>query len=171
MRTQRISMSTKKSKDKILKTDAGVMRLEWADKNKTRMRRIDQRQIDRYILDGKINHSQHQAANWYFSLASLAQATPHVVSQIGKMKVGTGKPVITNKQAEARIILGKVEEFVKCKSSDDSLSIMRNVVVFDESMREQQRKYGGNVRKHGMSMLRDALDELDKIMGKYARYI
>tara|TARA_B100002019_G_scaffold290329_1_gene307773 strand:- start:139 stop:633 length:495 start_codon:yes stop_codon:yes gene_type:complete len=164
-------MSTKKSKDSLVNTSSGVMRLEWADKNKSRMRRVDQRNIDRYMLDGKINSEQHGAANWYYNLSSMAQASPHVVSQIGKMRVGTSKPVISNKQAEARLVLGRVESFVKKNTSHDYLSVMRNVVVYDESMREQQRKYGGNVRRQGMSMLRDALDELYKVMGKYAKYI
>ena len=48
---------------------------------------------------------------------------------------------------------------------------MRNVIIYDESMREQQRKYGGSVRSKGMDMLRDALDALDKMMSKYSRYV
>lgn len=164
-------MSTKKSKEKIIKTAAGTMRVEWAEKNKSRLRRIDQKQIDRYMLSGKINHSQHQAANWYFSLASLASATPHVISQVGKMRVGTSKPVISNKQAEARLVMGRVEAYVKKHTSQQVLSLMRNVIIYDESMREQQRKYGGSVRSKGMDMLRDALDALDKMMSKYSRYV
>ena len=62
-------MSTKKSKDNLVNTSSGVMRLEWADKNKSRMRRVDQRNIDRYMLDGKINSEQHGAANWYYNLS------------------------------------------------------------------------------------------------------
>lgn len=171
MKKRHTSMSTKKSKDKFVNTPSGVMRVEWADKTKSRMRRVDQRTIDRYMLDGKVTIAQHGAANWYYNLALMAQASPHVVSQIGKMRVGTSKPVISNKQAEARLVLGKVEDFIKSKTSPDYLSVMRNVVVYDESMREQQKKYGGGVRRHGLVMLRDALNELEKVMGKYARYI
>ena len=45
---------------------------------------------------------------------------------------------------------------------------MRNVVLYDESMREQQRKYGGKLRTEGISVLGHALDALDQIMAKYA---
>ena len=161
-------MSTKKNSERIIHTQHGTLRVEWADKNKTRTRRIDQRLVDRYLIDGKINNSQHQAANWYLGLASTAQATPHLISQVGKLRVGTGKPVITNKQAEARIVLKKVDEFIRRRVSNTGVSVMRNVGLYDESMREQQRKYGGKLRIEGMSVLGHALDALDQIMGKYA---
>ena len=164
-------MSTKKSKEEIVHTKEGTMRVEWASNNKPRMRRIDQKQIDKYLLSGKVNHSQHQAANWYFNLVSTAQATPHLVSQMGKLNVGKGKPIITNKQAVARVVMGKVEDYIEASVGKDCMSVMRNVIVYDESMREQQRKYGGRVRTEGLSMLRDALDALDKFMCKNARYI
>jgi thymidylate synthase len=164
-------MSTKKSKKEIVVTKDAVLRVEWANKTTPRMRRIDQRQIDKYLLDGKVNNSQHQAANWYHNLASTASATPHLTSQIGKLRVGSSKPVITNKQAEARVVMGKVDEFIKSNTDKQCLSVMRNVIIYDESMREQQRKYGGKVRTEGLIMLRDALDALDKIMGKYSRYL
>lgn len=161
-------MSTKKNSERIIRTPHGTLRVEWADKNKTRTRRIDQRLVDRYLIDGKINNSQHQAANWYLGLASTAQATPHLTSQVGKMRVGTSKPIITNRQAEARLILNKVEDFVRRRVSKTGVLVMRNVVLYDESMREQQRKYGGKLRSEGMSVLGHALDALDQIMGKYA---
>lgn len=164
-------MSTKKSNNEIILTDIGMVRVEWASNNKTRTRRVDQKPIDRYMLSGKVTELQHQAANWYFNLATVAQATPNMVSQMSKINVGKGKPVISNKQAEARIVLNKVEAFVKEATSPDALSVMRNVVVYDESMREQQRKYGGSVRKHGILMLQDALNAVDKIMGKYSRWV
>ena len=87
------------------------------------------------------------------------------------MRVGTSKPVISNKQAEARLVMGRVEAYVKKHTSQQVLSLMRNVIIYDESMREQQRKYGGSVRSKGMDMLRDALDALDKMMSKYSRYV
>jgi hypothetical protein len=164
-------MSTKKQNNKLVVTKDAVMRVEWADKTTPRMRRIDQRQIDRYILDGKINTTQHQAANWYLNLSSSALATPHLVSQIGNLRVGAGKPVISNKQAEARLILRKVDAYVKSRTNQTHLSLMRNLVVYDESMREQHRKYGGKARTEGLTMLRHALDSVDEIMGKYARRI
>lgn len=167
-RRQHTSMSTKKNSERIIRTPHGTLRVEWADKNKTRTRRIDQRLVDRYLIDGKINNSQHQAANWYLGLASTAQATPHLTSQVGKMRVGTSKPIITNRQAEARLILNKVEDFVRRRVSKTGVLVMRNVVLYDESMREQQRKYGGKLRSEGMSVLGHALDALDQIMGKYA---
>ena len=161
-------MSTKKNSERIIRTPHGTLRFEWADKNKTRTRRIDQRLVDRYLIDGRINNSQHQAANWYLSLASTAQATPHLTSQVGKLRVGTGKPIVTNKQAEARLVLKKVEDFVRRRVSRTAVSVMRNVVLYDESMREQQRKYGGKLRTEGISVLGHALDALDQIMGKFA---
>ena len=85
------------------------------------------------------------------------------------MRVGTSKPVISNKQAEARLVMGRVEAYVNILAA--VLSLMRNVIIYDESMREQQRKYGGSVRSKGMDMLRDALDALDKMMSKYSRYV
>lgn len=164
-------MSTKKRDKELVVTKDAVMRVEWANKNTPRMRRIDQRQIDQYMLKGTINTSQHQAANWYLNLAATAMATPNLTSQVGKLRVGTSKPFISNKQAEARLILGKVDEHVKKRTNQQRLSVMRNVVIYDESMREQHRKYGGKVRSEGMNMLRDALDAVDGIMSKYSRFV
>ncbi len=154
MRRRHISTSTKRSKE----NDKSPVRIEWADKNTPRVRRVDQRVIDRYLLSEKINTTQHQAANWYLDLAETAQSTPHLTSQIGKMRVGTGNPVMSNRQAEARVVLKKIDDMVRSKTSSIHLSCMRNVVCFDESMREQQRKYGGGLRSNGMTILREALD-------------
>lgn len=159
------------SKDKVVKINDGSYRVEWASKNTHRMRRIDQRQIDRYLMDGRVTHSQHQAANWYLHLSQTAMAVPHLTSQIGKLRVGTGKPVISNKQAEARVVLGKVDNEIKKNTSSEYLSLLRNTLIYDESMREQQRKYGGKIRTEGMMMLCHALDALDKVMGKFSKYV
>ena len=60
-------MQSKKKKD--IRTDKGVYRVEWANKYKTRVRRVDQNYLDKYLLDGKISDEQHTKAIWYLSIA------------------------------------------------------------------------------------------------------
>lgn len=158
-------MSTK-TQNKIVETKDGVMRVEWADKHKSRMRRVDQRQFDKYLLSGNINEQQHQAANWYYRVATSALATPHVQSQMGKLRVGTGSPVISNRQAEARLVLNKAEKHIEKVVSSLAVQVVRNVVLYDESMREQSRKHGA-ARGQSMKLFRNALDALDPIMAKF----
>lgn len=158
-------MSTKKQIE-MIDTKGGVMRVEWADKHKPRMRRVDQRQFDKYLLSGTISEQQHQAANWYFRLASTALATPHVQSQMGKLRVGSGSPVISNRQAEARLVLNKAEKNIEKVVSSLGVQVVRNVVLYDESMREQNRKHGV-ARDQSMILFREGLDALDPIMAKF----
>ena len=159
-------MSTKKQ-NKIIETKEGVLRVEWADKHNPRLRRVDQRQFDKYLLSGHITEEQHQAANWYYRLATAALATPHVQSQMGKLRVGTGNPTISNKQAEARIVLGKAEKHVEKVVSILDVQVIRNVVIYDESMREQSRNHG-IARDKSMILFREGLDALDPIMAKFS---
>ena len=158
-------MSTKKQ-NKMIDTKDGIMRVEWADKHKPRLRRVDQRQFDKYLLSGKISEQQHQAANWYFRVATTALATPHVQSQMGKLRVGTGSPVISNRQAEARLVLNKAEKDIEKAVTGRGLQVVRNVVLYEESMREQSRKHGV-ARDQSMILFREGLDALDPIMAKF----
>ena len=159
-------MSTKKQ-NKLVETKDGVMRVEWADKHKSRMRRVDQRQFDKYLLSGNVTEEQHQAANWYYRVATTALATPHVQSQMGKLRVGTGNHSISNKQAEARLVLGRAEKQIEKVVSSLAVQVVRNVVLYDESMREQSRNHG-IARDKTMILFRDGLDALDPIMAKFS---
>ena len=56
-------MQSKKKKD--IRTGKGVYRVEWANKYKTRVRKVDQNYLDKYLLDGKISDEQHTKGIWY----------------------------------------------------------------------------------------------------------
>ena len=99
-------------------------------------------------------------------MATTALATPHVQSQMGKLRVGTGSPVISNRQAEARLVLNKAEKDIEKAVTGRGLQVVRNVVLYDESMREQSRKHGV-ARDQSMILFREGLDALDPIMAKF----
>lgn len=165
-------MSTsQKSLSKLVETRLGVLRPEWADKNKPRMRRVDQRTVDRLLLSDKLTSEQHKAAEWYHNLAATANTTPHLVSQIGSMRVDGAPREISNRQADARITLKLVDADIKLKNNDYTLRVLRSVVIFDESMRNLSKDDGLGKNRTGVETLRLGLDTLEKIMPRYQRYL
>ena len=74
----------------VVKNKHGTFRMEWASNNKVRSRRVDQRVIDRLVLDGKIFDTEYQIAQWYFELASSSIRMPNLVSNMNMEMVSGG---------------------------------------------------------------------------------
>ena len=107
-------MQSKKKKD--IKTGKGVYRVEWANKYKTRVRKVDQNYLDKYLLDGKISDEQHTKGIWYLSIAKKAIFESKLVSSTG-VQVSGGSKDISNAQANARLLLRKIDDCVFKKSN------------------------------------------------------
>jgi hypothetical protein len=63
--------------------------------------------------------------------------------------------------------LGKAEKHVEKVVSSLGVQVIRNVVIYDESMREQSRNHG-IARDKSMMLFREGLDALDPIMAKFS---
>ena len=126
-------MQSKKKKD--IRTDKGVYRVEWANKYKTRVRRVDQNYLDKYLLDGKISDEQHTKAIWYLSIAKKSIFESKLVSSTG-VQVSGGTKDISNAQANARLLLKKIDDCVYKKTNQMVLDVLRNTVIYDQSMRD-----------------------------------
>ena len=122
------------------------------------------------LLSDKLTSEQHKAAEWYHNLAATANTTPHLVSQIGGMRVDGAPREISNRQADARITLKLVDADIKLKNNDYTLHVLRSVVIFDESMRNLS-KHDNQKTRTGIETLRIGLDTLEKIMPRYQRYL
>ena len=126
-------MQSKKKKD--IRTGKGVYRVEWANKYKTRVRKVDQNYLDKYLLDGKISDEQHTKGIWYLSIAKRAIFESKLVSSTG-VQVSGGSKDISNAQANARLLLRKIDDCVFKKSNQMILDVLRNTVIYDQSMRD-----------------------------------
>ena len=150
-------MQSKKKKD--ISTGKGVYRVEWANKYKTRVRKVDQNYLDKYLLDGKISDEQHTKGIWYLSIAKKAIFESKLVSSTG-VQVSGGSKDISNAQANARLLLRKIDDCVFKKSNQMILDVLRNTVIYDQSMRDLFSKNYASERKNGLTHLRKGLNIL-----------
>ena len=150
-------MQSKKKKD--IKTGKGVYRVEWANKYKTRVRKVDQNYLDKYLLDGKISDEQHTKGIWYLSIAKKAIFESKLVSSTG-VQVSGGSKDISNAQANARLLLRKIDDCVFKKSNQMILDVLRNTVIYDQSMRDLFSKIYASERKNGLTHLQNGLNIL-----------
>ena len=102
----------------VVKNKHGTFRMEWASNNKVRSRRVDQRVIDRLVLDGKIFDTEYQMAQWYFELASSSIRMPNLVSNMNMEKVSGGGDYISNKQMNAMLRLRRGDKLIEEKFKD-----------------------------------------------------
>ena len=109
--------------------------MEWASKYKARSRRVDQRVIDRLVLDGKIFDTEHQIAQWYFELAISSIRMPSLVSNMNMEKISGGGGFVSNKQINAIQKLRRVDKFIEDKFKD-KINVLRNSVIYDEPIDE-----------------------------------
>tara|TARA_Y100000004_G_C8941798_1_gene424509 strand:- start:474 stop:962 length:489 start_codon:yes stop_codon:yes gene_type:complete len=121
----------------VVKNKHGTFRMEWASNNKVRSRRVDQRVIDRLVLDGKIFDTEYQMAQWYFELASSSIRMPNLVSNMNMEKVSGGGDYISNKQMNAMLRLRRVDKLIEEKFKD-KIKLLRNTVIYDESIKEKE---------------------------------
>ena len=98
---------------------------------------IDQRVIDRLVLDGKIFDTEYQMAQWYFELASSSIRMPNLVSNMNMEKVTGGGDYISNKQMNAMLRLRRVDKLIEEKFKD-GIKLLRNTVIYDESIKEEE---------------------------------
>lgn len=150
-------MQSKKKKD--IRTGKGVYRVEWANKYKTRVRKVDQNYLDKYLLDGKISDEQHTKGIWYLSIAKRAIFESKLVSSTG-VQVSGGSKDISNAQANARLLLRKIDDCVFKKSNQMILDVLRNTVIYDQSMRDLFAKNYAAERKNGLTHLQNGLNIL-----------
>ena len=150
-------MQSKKKKD--IRTDKGVYRVEWANKYKTRVRRVDQNYLDKYLLDGKISDEQHTKGIWYLSIAKKSIFESKLVSSTG-VQVSGGSKDISNTQANARLLLKKIDDCVYKKTNQMVLDVLRNTVIYDQSMRDLFSKNYAAERKNGFTHLQNGLNIL-----------
>lgn len=143
-------------KDRIY-TDQGVFRVEWADKYKTRVRRLDQNYLDKYYLDGKITEDQHSKGVWYLSVATRSQITSSLVSNTAE-RVSGGKKELSNAQINARMLLKKIDKCILKNGGADVLTVVRNTIVYDQSMRDLFTHAVPVNRREGFKHLRKGLD-------------
>ena len=149
-----------KFKDKEnLTTSKGVYRVEWASKYKTRVRRVDQNFLDKYLLNGKISDAQHSKGIWYLSIARVSIFDRKLVSSTG-IKVSGGNHEISNAQANARLLLNKIDKCVLKKSNQIVLDVLRNTVIFDQSMRDFFKNHSAAERRNGITHLQNGLNIL-----------
>ena len=119
----------------IIENEHGTFRVEWASKYKARSRRVDQRVIDRLVLDGKIFDTEHQIAQWYFELAISSIRMPSLVSNMNMEKISGGGGYVSNKQINAIQKLRRVDKFIEDKFKD-KINVLRNSVIYDEPIDE-----------------------------------
>ena len=150
-------MQSKKKKD--IRTGKGVYRVEWANKYKTGVRKVDQNYLDKYLLDGKISDEQHTKGIWYLSIAKKAIFESKLVSSTG-VQVSGGSKDISNAQANARLLLRKIDDCVFKKSNQMILDVLRNTVIYDQSMRDLFSKNYASERKNGLTHLQNGLNIL-----------
>ena len=87
------------------------------------------------------------------------------------MRVELAAPIITNRQAEARLVLNKVEDFAAAMSKT-GLLVMRIVkFCMTRACGNSSASMVVFLQRRQCLSLGHALDALDQIMGKYARQV
>ena len=135
---------------KEVRTGKGVYRVEWASKYKTRIRRVDQNFLDKYLLDGKITEDQHTKKSIFET---------KLVSSTG-VQVSGGTKDISNAQANARLLLKKIDDCVLKNANQIVLDVLRNTIIYDQSMRDFFKDRSAAERKNGITHLQNGLDIL-----------
>ena len=144
---------------KEVRTGKGVYRVEWASKYKTRIRRVDQNFLDKYLLDGKITEDQHTKGIWYLAVAKKSIFETKLVSSTG-VQVSGGTKDISNAQANARLLLKKIDDCVLKNANQIVLDVLRNTIIYDQSMRDFFKDRSAAERKNAITHLQNGLDIL-----------
>ena len=82
-----------------------------------------------------------------------------LVSSTG-VQVSGGTKDISNAQANARLLLKKIDDCVLKNANQIVLDVLRNTIIYDQSMRDFFKDRSAAERKNGITHLQNGLDIL-----------
>jgi hypothetical protein len=118
---------------------------------------------DLYLFQDRINHDQHQSAEWLHSIALRSNIKLTVQSFLSNpiRFANSGVAGTSERSAQSRIALAQALEHIKNRCGQVSASLLEGVVIYNQSLSEWSRS-SGKSRTGKLQMLQSALDEVGK---------
>ena len=129
-------------------------------------RYADTTQYDLYLFQDRINHDQHQSAEWLHSLAIRSNVKLNVQSFLSNpVRYGEqGNEGVSERNAQSRVALLEVLKQVETKCGKWYKSLLEGVVIYNQSINDWSKSTGKS-RTGKLQMLQHALDEVGKYRG------
>ena len=118
---------------------------------------------DLYLFQDRINHDQHQSAEWLHSIALRSNVKLTVQSFLSNpvRLGGQGVAGTTERSAQSRVTLNRAIEHIKNRCGKVSASLLEGIVIYNQTISEWSKSTGKS-RTGKLQMLQSALDELGK---------
>tara|TARA_E500000318_G_scaffold96802_2_gene97304 strand:+ start:280 stop:762 length:483 start_codon:yes stop_codon:yes gene_type:complete len=121
---------------------------------------------DLYLFQDRINHDQHQSAEWLHSIALRSNIKLTVQSFLSNPNrlSNSGVAGTSERSAQSRITLMEALEHIKSRCGKVSASLLEGIVIYNQTLSEWSRS-SGKSRTGKLQMLQSALDEVGKFRG------
>jgi len=127
---------------------------------KTMTRYYDTTNFDKMLYEDKIDHNQHQIAEWLYAigiasgirLSTSSSFEPTVSSSFSNLNE-------TERSTNCRMVLSKCLNAVKSNVSNEACSLLEAIVLYDKSVREWA-KCTGYGRNGKIDLFKKSLDEV-----------